>query len=62
MIMVRPITSLDKEEKAAKLPAGPTSSKPGPTLLMQVRAEVKETVKETSSKEMIKAAVRRIKM
>ena len=38
--------SLLSTEKAAKFPAGPTSSSPGPTLLMQVITAVRVVPKE----------------
>ena len=38
--------SLLSTEKAAKFPAGPTSSSPGPTLLMQVMTAVRVVPKE----------------
>ena len=53
MIIHSDMTALDRWEKVEKLPVGPTSSSPGPTLLMQVRAELKDTAKEKSSRERI---------
>ena len=55
------MTILDRWEKAEKLPVGPTSSKPGPTLLIHVRAELKDTEKGKSSKEMIRVAANMMK-
>ena len=46
IIMHRDMTALDSPEKAAKLPLGPMASRPGPTLLTQVRAALKETAKD----------------
>ena len=54
MIMHRAMTSLDRPDSAEKLQAGPTASRPGPTLLTLVRADVKATEKETLSREMKK--------
>ena len=52
--IARESTSLEKLEYAAKLPAGPTISNPGPTLLKQVAAAVKLVSKPNGSNEMIK--------
>ena len=52
IIMHRDMTALDSPEKAAKLPLGPIISRPGPTLLTQVRAALKETEKEKPSSEL----------
>ena len=41
----RDMVSLDRGESTEKLPVGPTSSRPGPTLLRLARAEEKETEK-----------------
>ena len=43
-------TTLLREEKAAKLPKGPTASRPGPVLLMQARAAEQEVVREKPSR------------
>ena len=56
IIIHRDMTPLDSPEKAAKLPLGPMASRPGPTLLTQVRAALKETEKEKPSSEIIRAA------
>ena len=55
-IIHRDITPLDREENAEKFPVGPMDSKPGPTLLTQVREALKDSAKENPSKEMIRAA------
>ena len=60
IIIHRDMTPLARGEKAAKLPVGPIISSPGPTLLTQVRAALKETVKEQPSSEMISAAAKTI--
>ena len=60
IIMHRDITPLDSPEKAAKLPLGPMASRPGPTLLTQVRAALKETAKDSPSREMTKAAAKMV--
>ena len=59
-IMVTDSTTLDRGENSAKLPTGPISCSPGPTLLRQVRAAEKETEKDTSSRETMSPAPSRI--
>ena len=51
-------TPFERADRVEKFPAGPTRSSPGPTLLTQVRAEVKDTEKETSSSETTSAPAR----
>ena len=58
--MHRDMTPLDSSEKAEKLPLGPMASRPGPTLLTQVRAALKETAKDWPSREIIRAAVKMV--
>ena len=41
--------SLEMSEKALKLPIGPTSPRPGPTLEMQVTTEVKVVTRSKPS-------------
>ena len=50
MSMARERTTLLRGEKAAKFSIGPTAPRPGPTLLRQVSAAVKDVVRSNPSK------------
>ena len=56
--MQNDIVSFALAVNAEKLQAGPTDSRPGPTLLMLVTAEESATPKVTLSKEIISAEAR----
>ena len=49
-IILNERTSFDNEERLEKLPAGPTMPIPGPTLLTQVKAALKDSPKERLSR------------
>ena len=57
-IMHRDSTILEKPENAEKLPMGPTISRPGPTLPMQVTTAVKVVPKEKLSTDTRRMAAR----
>ena len=56
MIMARDMVSLLRGENMEKLPMGPTSSRPGPTLLSVVMTAVNVVPKEKLSRDKIKVA------
>ena len=60
-IIQRERISLDRPEKTEKLLIGPTSSSPGPTLLIQVNTAVKVVPKVKLSSATRSAAPKRIK-
>ena len=49
--MSKDSSSLERGEKDEKFPMGPTTSRPGPTLLMQVATEVKVVTRSISSRD-----------
>ncbi len=56
--MHRESTILDRSDRVEKFPLGPTRSKPGPMLLTQVSAALKEVAKEWLSSETTSVPIR----
>ena len=60
-IIQNDIVSFARGVNAEKLQAGPTASRPGPTLLILVRADENDTPKLTSSRDIISDDIRMIR-